>query len=118
MRISSPSAYISRTFPEASRGRSARPEVTEATLATGSAAPCRPGARATVMICRMDRSSAPPPLPFDAWATTKDTLHLWAQVVGKVRLALAPPRNHWWHVTLHLDVRGLTTRPFPAGEGT
>jgi hypothetical protein len=51
-----------------------------------------------------------PELPLDGWEPTKDTLHLWTQIVGKVRLALAPPRNHWWHATLYLDVRGLTTR--------
>jgi hypothetical protein len=59
-----------------------------------------------------------PALPYDAWEPTKTTLHLWAQVVGKIRLALAPPRNHWWHVTLHLDVRGITTGPLPAGGRT
>src|SRR4051794_24132485 len=59
-----------------------------------------------------------PALPYDEWEATKETLHLWSQVVGKVRLASAPPRNHWWHVTLHLDVRGITTGPFPAAGGT
>jgi hypothetical protein len=43
------------------------------------------------------------------------TLHLWTQVVGKVRLALAPPVNHWWHVPLYLTARGLTTSPMPYG---
>jgi Family of unknown function (DUF5996) len=43
------------------------------------------------------------------WRPTKDTLHLYAQIVGKVRLATTPPRNHWWHVPLYVDVRGLTT---------
>jgi hypothetical protein len=52
-----------------------------------------------------------PPLPLEAWEPTKETLHLYAQIVGKIRLACAPPRNHWWHATLHLDVRGLTTGP-------
>ncbi len=51
-----------------------------------------------------------PPLPLDAWEPTKDTLHLWTQIVGKVRMASSPPRNHWWHATLYVDVRGLTTR--------
>lgn len=59
-----------------------------------------------------------PPLPLEEWRPTKDTLHLWTQVVGKVRLALAPPRNHWWHVTLHPDVRGITTGPLRAGDLT
>ena len=43
------------------------------------------------------------------WRPTKDTLHLYAQIVGKVRLATTPPRNHWWHAPLYVDVRGLTT---------
>jgi hypothetical protein len=51
-----------------------------------------------------------PELPLEGWEPTKDTLHLWTQIVGKARLALAPPRNHWWHATLYLDARGLTTR--------
>jgi Family of unknown function (DUF5996) len=51
-----------------------------------------------------------PELPLERWEPTKNTLHLWAQIVGKVRLATSPPRNHWWHVPLYVDVRGLTTR--------
>jgi hypothetical protein len=58
-----------------------------------------------------------PELPLAEWEATKDTLHLWLQIVGKVRLALAPPRNHWWHVTLYLDARGLTTGPMQAPGG-
>jgi Family of unknown function (DUF5996) len=59
-----------------------------------------------------------PELPLEAWEGTKDTLHLWAQIVGKVRLALVPPKNHWWHVPLYVDVRGLTTRRIPGAAGT
>jgi hypothetical protein len=51
------------------------------------------------------------------WEGTKNTLHLWAQIVGKIRLASSPPRNHWWHVPLYLDVRGLTTRRMHAAGG-
>src|SRR5713101_4643588 len=51
-----------------------------------------------------------PELPLTEWEPTKNTLHLWAQIVGKVRLASTAPRNHWWHVPLYVDVRGLTTR--------
>ncbi|MEW6582933.1 MAG: DUF5996 family protein [Actinomycetota bacterium] len=51
-----------------------------------------------------------PALPLEAWEPTKVTLHLYAQIVGKVRLATAAPRNHWWHVPLYVDVTGLTTR--------
>lgn len=57
-----------------------------------------------------------PPLPLDAWEDTKETLHRYAQVVGKVRLATAPFKNHWWHVTLYVDARGLTTGPIPYGR--
>jgi hypothetical protein len=59
-----------------------------------------------------------PPLPLAEWAATKDTLHLWAQIVGKVKMVSSPPRNHWWHVPLYLDVRGLTTRRLHAPDGT
>ena len=58
-----------------------------------------------------------PPLPLSDWEATKTTLHLWAQIVGKVRLASTAPRNHWWHVPLYLDVRGLTTRRMHAANG-
>ena len=51
-----------------------------------------------------------PPLPLEEWQATKDTLHLWAQIVGKTRLALMPMRNHWWNATLYPSTRGLTTR--------
>jgi hypothetical protein len=51
-----------------------------------------------------------PELHLDDWRPTKDTLHLYCQIVGKVRLASTPPRNHWWNVPLYVDVRGLTTR--------
>ena len=57
------------------------------------------------------------PLPLAEWEATKDTLHLWAQIVGKVRMAASPPRNHWWHATLFVDVRGLTTGPIPTPTG-
>src|SRR5690349_13457390 len=51
-----------------------------------------------------------PELRLADWRPTKDTLHLCCQIVGKVRLATTPPRNHWWNVPLYVDVRGLTTR--------
>ena len=44
------------------------------------------------------------------WHPTKDTLHLYAQIVGKIRLATTAPRNDWWNVPLYVDVRGLSTR--------
>lgn len=58
-----------------------------------------------------------PELPLNEWETTKDTLHLWLQIVGKVRMASTAPRNHWWHVPLYVDVRGLTTRRMHAANG-
>jgi hypothetical protein len=58
-----------------------------------------------------------PELPLAEWEETKTTLHLWAQIVGKVRLASTAPRNHWWHVPLYVDVRGLTTRRLHAPSG-
>ena len=51
-----------------------------------------------------------PELHLADWRATKDTLHLYCQIVGKIRLATTPPRNHWWNVPLYVDVRGLTTR--------
>ena len=50
------------------------------------------------------------------WETTRDTLHLWTQVVGKVRLARTPLVNHWWNVALYVTARGLTTSLIPAGR--
>jgi hypothetical protein len=52
-----------------------------------------------------------PAMPLAAWSDTKDTLHRFLQVVGKIRLATGPRRNHWWHVAFHLTGRGVTTRP-------
>jgi hypothetical protein len=60
----------------------------------------------------------PPALPFDEWRETCETLHMWAQVVGKVRLAQTPLVNHWWNVPLYLTARGLTTSAMPHGERT
>lgn len=51
-----------------------------------------------------------PELHLADWRPTKDTLHLYCQIVGKVRLATTPPRNQWWNAPLYVDVRGLTTR--------
>jgi len=54
-----------------------------------------------------------PPLPLDKWLDTQQTLHMWTQVVGKIRLALTPRTNQWWNVALYVTSRGLTTRPMP-----
>jgi uncharacterized protein DUF5996 len=56
-----------------------------------------------------------PALPYAAWKDTRDTLHLWTQVVGKIRLAHTPWINHSWHVALYLTARGLTTSVIPFG---
>src|SRR4026208_669549 len=58
-----------------------------------------------------------PKLPLAEWQDTQSTLHRWLQIVGKTRLALAPSVNHWWHVTLYLSSRGLTTSAMPYGDG-
>jgi hypothetical protein len=65
----------------------------------------------------MTRGEAWPSLPLAEWRPTIDTLHMWTQVVGKVRLALAPHANHWWQVPLYVSARGLTTSPIPAPDG-
>src|ERR1044071_9948202 len=57
-----------------------------------------------------------PDLPLAGWADTCTTLHLWTQVVGKIRLAHAPMVNHWWQVPLYVTCRGLTTSPIPYGS--
>lgn len=54
-----------------------------------------------------------PALPLRDWQATRDTLHLWTQVVGKIRLALAPAENHWWNVPLYVNAVGLTTSLMP-----
>src|SRR3974390_2647405 len=52
------------------------------------------------------------------WRDTYETLHMWTQIVGKTRLALAPMENHWWQVALYLSARGLTTSPMPCANRT
>jgi Family of unknown function (DUF5996) len=54
-----------------------------------------------------------PALPLDSWKETLDTLHMWTQIVGKVRLKLCPLVNHWWNVPLYVTARGLTTEAMP-----
>ena len=66
----------------------------------------------------MSDTSAWPDLPLSAWSETCDTLHRWTQIVGKVRLMLAPLVNHWWNVTLYVTSRGLTTSSIPYGTRT
>ncbi|MEU7427977.1 DUF5996 family protein [Streptomyces sp. NPDC040750] len=58
-----------------------------------------------------------PQLRIADWTETRDTLHMWAQIVGKIRLAHAPLVNHWWQVTSYVSPRGLTTSAIPHGAG-
>jgi hypothetical protein len=62
-----------------------------------------------------DARAAWPSLPLQDWAGTCEALHLWTQMVGKVRCRLSPWLNHCWHVTLYVTARGLTTSPIPHG---
>jgi len=61
----------------------------------------------------ISRADAWPPLPLEQWKPTYHNLHMWTQIVGKVRLALTPKTNHWWNVPLYVSARGLTTSPIP-----
>jgi hypothetical protein len=65
---------------------------------------------------RTTRGDVWPELPYADWKSTCDTLHLWTQIVGKVRLACTPWINHSWHATLYVTTRGLTTSPIPYGH--
>ncbi len=56
-------------------------------------------------------------LPFDSWKDTQATLHMWAQIVGKVRMKLCPLINHWWNVPFYVTSRGLTTSAMPYARG-
>lgn len=60
-----------------------------------------------------DRAGTWPALDVEAWTPTRDTLHLWLQIIGKLRMVGSPFVNHWWHVTLSLSARGLATGPIP-----
>jgi uncharacterized protein DUF5996 len=59
-----------------------------------------------------------PDIPLEAWRPTKNTLHLYLQIVGKIRLTMHPRINHWWHVPLYVSPRGLTTRSIPYNGGS
>jgi len=64
------------------------------------------------------REQAWPALPLEAWGESCATLHMWTQIVGKIRLRESAPINHGWHSTLYVTSRGLTTSPIPHGPGT
>lgn len=70
------------------------------------------------MAANTPNSTLYPELPLEAWESTKDTLHLYAQIVGKIRMTLTPRRNHWWHVPLYVTPSGLTTTTIPYDEMT
>jgi len=59
-----------------------------------------------------------PELPLQEWQDTYHTLHMWAQIVGKIRLSLAPLQNHWWNCALYVNTCGLTTSPIPYNDRT
>src|SRR6516162_11002847 len=63
-----------------------------------------------------DRPDFWPELPLAAWRDTYATLHLFTQIVGKIRLSRTPWLNHSWHVTLYVTARGLSTSPIPDGD--
>ena len=65
----------------------------------------------------MARTMSWEPLPDQEWQPTIRSLHMWTQIVGKIRLALADPLPHWWHVALYVSVRGLRTSAIPYGGG-
>jgi hypothetical protein len=65
----------------------------------------------------MSRLDVWPSLPLNEWRDTYRTLHMWTQIAGKIRMALSPPMNHWWHVALYVNSRGLTTGPVPYPPG-
>src|ERR1700677_71291 len=56
-----------------------------------------------------------PELRWEDWSATAETLHMWTQIVGKVRLALSPLQAHWWNVPLYVSARGLSTSAMPYG---
>jgi hypothetical protein len=58
-----------------------------------------------------------PSLPLSEWEDTYRTLHRWTQIIGKIRMTLSASLNHWWHVSLYVNSRGLTTGPIPYGGG-
>jgi hypothetical protein len=65
----------------------------------------------------MKQSDSWPALPLAEWKDTYATLHMWTQIVGKVRLGLSPPINHFWGTALYVSARGLTTSPIPYAKG-
>lgn len=71
-----------------------------------------------MLTTRTDKDAVWPALPYAEWQPTLITLHMWNQIVGKVKLELTPFLNEWWNVTFDVTTRGLTTRMIPFGERT
>jgi uncharacterized protein DUF5996 len=70
------------------------------------------------MISGLTQAEAWPALPLAEWSATRATLHMWTQMVGKLRLALSPRVNHWWGIPLYVSARGLTSSAIPYRRGT
>jgi len=75
-------------------------------------------AAAKIVTPANNSDAAWPAIPFVVWQDTCETLHMWTQIVGKIRALKSPPLNHCWHVTLYVTSRGLTTSPIPDGDRT
>jgi hypothetical protein len=69
-------------------------------------------------LSQAEREQFWPTLPLSEWQDTYRTVHMWMQVVGKVKLALHPYTNHWWQTALYVTARGMTTGPIPSGRTT
>jgi hypothetical protein len=70
------------------------------------------------MITQTNRADVWPALPLASWQDTRDTLHMWLQIAGKVRLVQTPPLSHTWQATFYVTSRGITSSPIPHGERT
>ena len=68
------------------------------------------------MITALNDEQSWPELTLSTWSDSRDTLHMWIQIVGKIRMALTPFINHWWNVPLYVSARGLTTTLMPTGD--
>lgn len=71
----------------------------------------------TRMVTQQSRTTAWPRLRVDDWVDTRDTVHMWTQIIGKIRMVHTPMSNHWWNATLYVSPRGLTTSTIPHRDG-
>ena len=82
--------------------------------------PAKDSSQKRALVSHDDFTARPeswPALPLEAWQDTCATVHMWTQIVGKVRLAQSPLVNHWWEVPLYIGARGLTTSAIPYRDG-